>query len=266
MLNRMSDLQHFDKTQWFAQLKSEYAAANTEYLHEEVKLFDERHRFSLYSDLNPMWLMDHNERAGMYMALHLSKPSVIIEIGARFAGTTTLFSEVAEHVYVVDIDPGVRERCKPLSNVTVMIGDSAEIIPELLDRLNAEHGGWDFALVDGDHTTPGVRKDLDALIVQRPLRRAYVTMHDSFNPECRKGILEVKWDRPWVHAVEVDFTIGNVMPQPHVYGGMWGGIALAELSNVDREGPLRITQTGQLSFEAAVRYQALLKRRKIPQR
>ena len=34
----------------------------------------------------------------MYMALQLSRPRVIIEIGARFAGTTALFSQVAEHV------------------------------------------------------------------------------------------------------------------------------------------------------------------------
>jgi hypothetical protein len=264
----MSKFQEFDRAEWFAQLRKEFsaAAADSEYRQQELKLFDERHRFSFYSDLNPMWLMDHNERAGMYMVLQLSRPRVIIEIGARFAGTTALFSQLAEHVYVVDIDPGVRDRCEPLSNVTVMIGNSSDIIPGLIDRLNAQHGGWDFALVDGDHTTTGVRNDLNALIARRPLRRAYVTMHDSFNPECRKGILQVEWDHPWVHQVEVDFTIGNLMPQPHVFGGMWGGIALAELSNIDREGPLCITQTGHLSFEAAIRYQALLKRRQIPKR
>jgi hypothetical protein len=267
MLNSMPEIQEFDRAQWFAQLRREYSdAANSEYLEQELKLFDERHRFSFYSDLNPMWLMDHNERAGIYMALHLSRPSVIIEIGARFAGTTALFSQVAEHVYVVDIDPGVRDRCKPLRNVTVMIGSSSDIIPDLIDRLNAQHGGWDFALVDGDHSSTGVRNDLNALIGCRPLRRAYVTMHDSFNPECRKGILQAEWDRPWVHAVEVDFTIGNIMPQPHVFGEMWGGIALAELSDVDREWPMCVTQTGHLSFKAAVRYQALLKRRRIPKR
>lgn len=262
----MPNIEEFDKAQWFARLRSDYAAANPEYLRHEIKLFDERHRFSLYSDLNPLWLMDHSDRAGIYMALQLSRPSVVIEIGARFAGTTVLFSQVAEHVYVVDTDPGVRDRCKPLSNVTVMTGNSPDIIPGLIDRLNAQHGGWDFALVDGDHTTIGVRNDLNALIARRPLRRAYVAMHDSFNPECRKGILQAEWDRLWVHAVEVDFTIGNVMPQPHVFGGMWGGIALAELSNMDREGPPSVTQTGHLSFRAAVRYQALLKRRRIHKR
>jgi cephalosporin hydroxylase len=265
MLNPMPKIPEFDRAQWFSQLRREYsgAVANSAYLQHELKLLDERHQFSFYSGMNPMWLMDHSERAGMYMALSLSRPAIIIEIGARFAGTTALFSQVAERVYVIDIDPGVRDRCKPLGNVTVMIGNSSDIIPDLIDRLNIEHGGWDFALVDGDHSSAGVRNDLNALIGRRPKRRSYVTMHDSFNPECRKGILQADWDHPWVHAVEVDFTIGNIMPQPHVFGEMWGGLALAELSDIDREGPMRMTQTGQLTFEAAVRNQALLKRRPI---
>jgi hypothetical protein len=66
--------------------------------------------------------------------------------------------------------------------------------------------------------------------------------------------------------VEVDFTIGNLMPQPHVFGELWGGLALAELSEVDREGPLDLTKTGKLAFEAAVHYRAELQRRPIHKR
>jgi cephalosporin hydroxylase len=267
-MNPITPISESDQAQWFASLRAEYlaASAENEYFRQELKLFDERHRFSFYSQLNPMWLMDHNERAGIYMLLSLVRPRVIIEIGTRFAGTTSLFSKFAAHVYVVDIDPAVRERCKPLHNVTVTIGNSPEILPGLIDQLNASRGGWDFALVDGDHSSSGVRNDLNALIARRPLRRAYVAMHDSFNPECRKGILEADWERPWVSALEVDFTIGNVMPQPHVFGELWGGLAVAELSEVNREGPLDLGQTGRLAFEAAVRYRAELQRRPIHKR
>ena len=116
--------QTIDRKQWFSELKAEYitAASGNDYFQEEMKVFAERNRFSFYSGLNPLWLMDHNERAGMYMLLGLCKPSVAIEIGARFAGTTALFSEFAEHVYVVDIDPRVKHRCAPLRNVTVPSG------------------------------------------------------------------------------------------------------------------------------------------------
>jgi cephalosporin hydroxylase len=257
--------QTIDRNQWFSELKAEYlaAASSSSYLQEEMKVFEERNRFSFYSALNPLWLMDHNERAGMYMLLGLCKPSVAIEIGARFAGTTTLFSQFAEHVYVIDIDPRVKDRCAPLRNVTVVIGDSPKLIPGLIERVNAEHGGWDLALVDGDHSTTGVRNDLNALIEARPQRRAYIAMHDSFHSVCRDGILQANWEKPWVHAVEVDFIIGNLMPQPHVFAQLWGGLALAEISNIDRQGPTRVTQTGRLAYEAALAYQASLRRRPL---
>jgi hypothetical protein len=257
-----------DAKKWFSELKAEFAAAaaNSVYLQEEMKVFEERNRFSFYADLNPLWLMDHNERAGIYMVLCLCEPTVVIEIGARFAGATALFSQFAKHVYVVDIDPAVEDRCRHLHNVTVLIGDSAKVVPSLIERVNAQHGGWDFALVDGDHSADGVRNDLNALIQARPLRRAYVTMHDSFNPECRKGILAANWNLPWVHAVEVDFTIGNLMPQPHVFAQMWGGLALAEISKTDRVGPIRVTETGRLAFEAALQRHVKLTRRAVHRR
>jgi hypothetical protein len=91
-------------------------------------------------------------------------------------------------------------------------------------------------------------------------------MHDSFHPACRAGILQANWDLPWVQTVEVDFTIGNVMPQPHVFAELWGGLALAEISNVDREGPLRVTQTGRLAYKAALAYQAALRHRPLHRR
>jgi Methyltransferase domain len=257
-----------DRDRWFSELKSEYAAAaaTNAYFQQEMQLFEERNRFSFYADLNPLWLMDHNERAGMYMLLGLCKPRVAIEIGARFAGTTTLFSEFAEHVYAIDIDPRVKDRCAALRNVTVLIGDSTKLLPALIERLNAEHGGWDLALVDGDHSTAGVRSDLNALVEKRPQRRAWIAMHDSFHPACRAGILEANWQLPWVQAVEVDFTIGNLMPHPQVFGHLWGGLALAEISNMDRKGPLCVTQTGRLAYEAALAYQAKLHNRPLYRR
>src|SRR5258705_13688100 len=78
-------------------------------------------------------------------------------------------------------------------------------------------------------------------------------MHDSFNPQCREGVISADWSKEWVHHVETDFTVGNVMPQSHVCGQLWGGLSLAELSPSDRLGKQTIHQTGQLLFSAAQR-------------
>lgn len=241
----------FDLDLWIAGLRREInaSAEGSPYLSHELDLLAERNSLSIYEGLNPYWLMDHNERAGLYMILGLTKPKVVIEIGARFAGSTYLFSQFADTVHVIDIDPALVDRCAGLKNVHVHIGDSTKLVPRLL----AELEGWDFALVDGDHTPEGVRNDLNAFLGQRPARRCHIVMHDSFNPACRKGILEADWDHPWVHFVEVDFTMGNLMPQPHVHGQMWGGLAVAELSPQDRKGKLEIKETGRLMFDAALR-------------
>jgi cephalosporin hydroxylase len=241
--------------EWVEGLAAEYQreARGNPYLVKERELFEERNRFSFYSDMNPLWLMDHAERAGVVMLLQLVRPKVVIEIGARYAGSTLLFSRAAEKVYVIDIDPALTERCKPLTNVEVRVGDSRKLVGELIRELQVRGQGWDLALVDGDHSAQGVQADLDALLATRPSRPCWISMHDSFNPECREGILAAKWQQPWVHAVEIDFTIGNLMPAPHVFRRMWGGLSLAELRPQDRVGPLEIRQTARLAFEACLR-------------
>ena len=239
---------------WVAMLAAEYEreARESEYMARERDLFRERNRFSFYHDLSPLWLMDHAERAGIIMLLELIRPKVIIEIGARFAGSTLLFSRAADKVYVIDIDPALKTRCEPLRNVEVRIGDSRRLAGELASELRDRGESWDLALVDGDHSAAGVRADLDALLADRPLGPCWISMHDSFNPECRQGILAANWQKPWVHAVEIDFTIGNLMSSPHVFRRMWGGISLAELRPEDRTGPLEVKQTAKLTFDACL--------------
>jgi hypothetical protein len=49
--------QTIDRRQWFSELKAEYitAGSGSSYFHEEMKVFEERNRFSFYSGLNPLW-------------------------------------------------------------------------------------------------------------------------------------------------------------------------------------------------------------------
>ncbi|MDR3792214.1 MAG: class I SAM-dependent methyltransferase [Terracidiphilus sp.] len=248
--------------QWFTDLREEFihTTSDQEYLRNELEFAAKNSRFSFYDGLNPMWLMSNSERAAMFMILSRIKPQIIIEVGCRFAGSTFIFSQFAKHVYTIDIDPAVLDRCRPLENVTVLLGNSREILPGLIDKVNQEHGGWDFALVDGDHSTAGVCADLNIFLNRRPLKRAFISMHDSFNPECRKGILAAEWDQPWVQTVDVDFTPGDLKSRPDMYGEMWGGLALCEVSPQNREGPLSISADQNLSYEISFRFQNQLHR------
>jgi hypothetical protein len=85
-----------------------------------------------------------------------------------------------------------------------------------------------FALVDGDHSTDGVRKDIDNLLRFRPRIPLYIVMHDSLMPECRAGLEQANWAaNPHVHAVELDFVSGIVNPAlsfaiPYAVDWHWG--------------------------------------------
>ena len=134
----------------------------------------------------------------------------------------------------------------------MLIGDSSKLVPTLIERLHKSGEGWDFALVDGDHSSEGVRKDLNAVLEKRPLRRAWIAMHDSFNPDCRKGIKEANWNNPWVHVVDVDFVPGNLQSRPSIGNEMWGGISLAEVRPEDRGSrDIVIREHSGLLFELA---------------
>jgi hypothetical protein len=92
-------------------------------------------------------------------------------------------------------------------------------------------------LVDGDHSAEGVRKDLENLLRYRPATPLFVVMHDSFNPECRRGLRTTNWvASPYVHAVELDFVPGTITASPSFLGQLWGGLALAYLKPQERRG------------------------------
>jgi len=42
--------------------------------------------------------------------------------------------------------------------------------------------GLDFVLIDADHSSAGVQRDINNVLRYRPTRPLYIVMHDSFNP------------------------------------------------------------------------------------
>ena len=183
---------------------------------------------NLHSDRARYWMMSPAEQMGMFYLLDRLRPKVAIEIGTRFGGSLQVVSQFADRVYSLDIDPAVTQRLEgAFPNVEYLIGSSDQTLPPLIDRLNAEEAPLGFALVDGDHSSEGVRKDIDNLLRFKPKVPLYIIMHDSFNPICRDGLRRAAWaDCPYVHAVELDFVAGTVNSAPTFAGELWGGLAL----------------------------------------
>jgi Methyltransferase domain len=164
----------------------------------------------LFDALPLHWQMTRWEKYGFMSILQAAKPKVGIEIGTYKGGSLQVISNHAEKVYSIDLDASLADRlAHRLPNVEFLTGDSREILPALLDRI-AEHGEeLGFVFIDGDPSTEGVRSDINAILRYTPIHPLYIVFHDSFNPDCRRGILAADWSKcDYVHYVEVDFVPG----------------------------------------------------------
>lgn len=186
------------------------------------------------------WMMQESDKAVLSQVLRASRPVVALEIGTSQGGSLRHIAAHARRTYSIDIDPKVRMRLEPLMpNVRFLTGNSATLVPTVLAECQAAGEPINFILVDGDHTCEGVRADLNAILAYRPVAPLWILMHDSSNPDCRRGIATAEWaGNPHVHLVEIDFVTGTLMGEGAFNGQIWGGLALALLLPDVRTHPL----------------------------
>ncbi len=208
----------------------------------------------MFDDLPFHWQMTRWEKYAFASILKAANPEVAIEIGTQKGGSLQLISKHAEKVYSIDIS----SECKRLlgdhfNNVELITGDSKQILPGLLKKIRDNNENLGIVLVDGDHSTQGVKSDIEAVLQYIPTRPLYIVFHDSFHPRSRKGILIVEWDRcKYVHYVEVDFIPGvyhyeafdTARPR-----SMYGGLGIAVMFPERRTDELVIYQSQKGLFE-----------------
>ena len=186
------------------------------------------------------------------------RPKVALEIGTFEGQTLGLISRHSERVVSIDPDPAVEQKLSPqMPNCRFITDTSDAILPALISKFNEENTPLEFVFVDGNHSRDFVYRDLTNLLNYRPVTRTVILMHDSFNPNCRSGILDVDWSRcPNCHYVEVDFCPGLVHLNQECRGEMWGGLGFALLLPEKRTSNLVIRQTHRFTFEAALAKQS----------
>jgi len=206
------------------------------------------HPDDLFPEYPLPWEMSAAERVVLIGLLSRLRPEVAMEVGTHFGGSLQALVAHCGAVHSIDIDPGVRDRLAArFPQVRFHIGPSRELIPPVMQEIAARGLRLGFVLVDGDHSAAGVKSDIEALLRHRPAGPLHLLLHDSFNPDCRKGMKQAAWaDCPYVHAVELDFVPGTFHEAAE--GGafarsMWGGFALAVLRPDPRTGPLVLGQS-----------------------
>jgi len=191
------------------------------------------------------WQMLTSERMALTGLLARIRPRNALEVGVYYGGSLSLIAQFCERVWALDIDPDVPRRFPVPPNVDLRIGEAEGLLTGMLDELDAAAIALNFVLIDADHSAAGVRRDIEA-VIQRPApprEPMFIVMHDSGNPECRRGISSANWaDCPFVHHVELDFVPGQIVEHSvrDGRGEVWGGLGLAYLRPEPRVADLVI--------------------------
>ena len=198
----------------------------------------------LFSNTNQQnWQMTEFERIGLAGVLARIQPRLALEIGVYYGGSTSLIAQHADHLVAIDIDPDVANRFEIPANVELLCGDSANLIKTVLDGVMSHQKPLEFILLDADHSTAGVKRDLDLILDFIPPTPMVLVMHDAVNPGCRAGIMAADWaNNPYVQTVNLDFIPGLIIEHTVASGcpELWGGLGMAYFSPKPREHELVI--------------------------
>jgi hypothetical protein len=182
------------------------------------------------------WQMRYGERFALEGVVSVLQPELAIEVGTADGGSLRRIAAHSREVHSFDIAPRVAEIVAPIPNAHAHIGDSRETLPAVLDEFERTGRNVDFALLDGDHTSDGIRHDLQTVLESGACRKTVVLMHDTANDDVRRGIEELDLaHHPKVTLTMPDFVPGRLVVKDHMYSRQcWNGLGLV-LVEADRE-------------------------------
>ena len=177
------------------------------------------------------WQMSFGERFAFVGLLGVLRPALALETGTADGGSLRRIAEHAGEVHCFDIDPGIEDVVASVPNARAHVGDSADTLPAVLGAFEREGRHVDFALVDGDHTAAGVRRDALALLDSSACVSTTIVFHDAANDEVRAGLdgLDLP-NHPKVAFCALDFVPGYVVAEGELAGEVWNGLGLVVLS------------------------------------
>jgi hypothetical protein len=172
------------------------------------------------------WKMSLGERAALEGILSALQPEVSIEIGTLQGGSLERVAAWSGTVHSFDLSFDSRVTASRFPNVVFHEGDSHLLLREALAELARDGTNVDFALVDGDHSGPGVRRDVEDLLDSPSVGRTVILIHDTLNERVRAGLEQVDFERKKVTHVELDFVVGQIWGGGSFDHDLWGGLGL----------------------------------------
>lgn len=188
------------------------------------------------------WQMSYGERLAFEGILSQAAPRLAVEIGTAEGGSLRRIAAHSYEVHSFDLVEPLPE-VAALDNVSFHTGDSHALVPEFLADTAKQARSVDFVLIDGDHTAVGVRDDIVDVLDADAVSRAVIVLHDTFNPEVRRGIKAAGIaEHPKVALFEPDLVPGYLAKREPYRLQMWGGLGLIVVDaecRAQAAGPIR---------------------------
>jgi hypothetical protein len=194
------------------------------------------------------WQMSRAEKYCLIGLMEQIRPEVAIEIGTYKGGSLQVIQHFAKEVYSIDISTAPKKFLEPkFPHVHFLVGEGDKLVHGLFSQTEQAGKQLGFILVDGDHTCEGVQRDLHAILSYPHKNPFVILLHDSFNPQCRKGIRTMPYQRyPAVESVELDYITGSFWHND-TYREMWGGLAMIRV-NPENQQPTEVMASQEQLF------------------
>ncbi|HMD96037.1 MAG TPA: class I SAM-dependent methyltransferase [Terriglobia bacterium] len=176
-------------------------------------------------------LMTMTERVLLYGLVAGLRPLRCLEIGTHKGGSAMIITAALDDIGVgrlacVDPNPVVKpEHWQTIAHrVTLQQGCSPDILPAASQAVG---GKFHFALIDGDHSTAGVVRDIKGVLAYLE-DDAYLLFHDAHNREVVAGINAARND-----AGDCLVNCGMISTEKTVdleHDALWGGLQLLRFS------------------------------------
>ncbi len=200
---------------------------------------------------NINWQMSLAERASiLHLMQNMSKRSVAIEIGSYQGGLLQHLTSYFNKVYSLDVDHSNIKNKEQYKNVTWVKGDSKITIPQLISDINNNDEDVNFILIDANHDYAPVLEDIHNVLQYKPKSETWLLIHDSWYSQTRNAISKTNWnDNKYVHLVEKDFVVGDVMNHSQEGIIFVGGLALVYINVNKRIEDIQIKQSHDYMYK-----------------
>lgn len=200
------------------------------------------------------------ERIAFQHLLGNLQPMIALEVGTGEGGSLQAIMQYADEAISIDVNIVTQTNLQKLPGfkaVEFIAGDSAKILPELVQLINTNRLDVNFVYIDGDQSTAGAQSDFEAALKIVPKHPTCIVMHNSFMPQVRRAMLNVNWqENPHVHYVDIDYVQGAYVPMEYGACKLVGGLAVALLKPEPRTEALEIYRSYDHAFNMLLPFAA----------